>query len=171
MTSYTTSDKSQHPVQSCPSDLICCSSASPSLPHHIGLADGRSTFPSGPLPLFLLPGTFLTRIYMAYSTTHLQHPFLSCFNSKVAFSVRPCLVTFFRISIWYHLSLPKGHTCTLPPPTHSSIPLSSFHFFLPKIYHCLLYHILCYLVYCLHLPVRWEFLTVVPDYNRSGTFV
>lgn len=59
MTSYSTSDKSQHPVRSCPSDLICCSSTSPSLPRHIGLADGRSTFPSGPLPLFLLPGTFL----------------------------------------------------------------------------------------------------------------
>lgn len=73
------------------------------------------------------------RIRRAYSTStpHRQHPFLSCSNSNVAFSVRPCLVTFFRISIPYHPSLPKGHTHTTHTHTHThtSIPLPWFHFF------------------------------------------
>ena len=106
MASYATSCESQHPVQSGPSDLICGYSTPPSMPHHVGLANGRCPFPSRPLPLLLLSGIFFLR-----NLQGLLH---------FSFSLSAPISLTFQLKI---LS-PEGHTQLFPFPD----------FFLPKIY-------------------------------------
>lgn len=98
MASYATSCESQHPVQSGPSDLICSYSTPPSMPHHVGLANGRCPFPSRPLPLLLLSGIFFLR-----NLQGLLH---------FSFSLSAPISLTFQLKI---LS-PEGHTQLFPFP-------------------------------------------------------